>query len=292
MYTMKFLEGKVVVVTGSGRGIGKETAKLAAAHGASVVLNDVDPEPAFEALEEINRSGGKATAYIGDISEESSAKDIVELAKNAFGRIDALVNNAGITKDSLLIRMETDKWDEVIRVNLRGTFLCTKYAVAEMIRSKTQGAIINITSPSGLIGNIGQINYAAAKSAIIGFTLTLVKEVGRYGIRCNAIAPIAWTRLTQAIPEDILKKKGEQFIQRLKSAKPEHVANLIVFLLSDQAKDINGQIFGIFGEEFYIWSLPTIVFRKSKVGGFSTEDYIDILDEIRANLQKQEGDTL
>lgn len=283
---MGILEGKVVVITGSGRGIGKETAKLSAREGASVVINDIDPEPALETLEEIRGEGGKVTAYIGDISEESSAKDIIELAKNAFGKIDVLINNAGITQDSLLVRMNTEKWDKVISVHLRGTFLCTKYAVTEMIKDKTRGAVINITSPSGLVGNIGQTNYSAAKAGIVGFTLSLSKELERYGIRVNAVSPVAWTRMTQAIPEEILRKKGEDFIEKLKGAKPEYVANLLVFLASDHARDINGQIFGVVGEEFHIWSPPKIVFRTTKRGGLSPKDYVSMIEEILKNVQK------
>ncbi len=285
---MGLLEGKAVVITGSGRGIGKETAILCAREGASVVVNDIDPEPALQTVEEIRRSGGKATAYVGDISEEDGTKDIIELAKTAFGKIDALVNNAGITRDSLLVRMDTQKWDEIMKVHLKGTFLCTKNAVAEMIKRNEGGAIINLSSPAGLRGNIGQANYATAKAGIMGFTLTLAKELERYKIRVNAIAPIAWTRLTQAIPEDVLKKRGEEFANRMKSAKPEFVAHLIVFLISDKASHITGQIFGVFGDEFHIWSPPKIVFRKRKEGGFSTEDYITMLQEINKNLQKSE----
>lgn len=282
------LENKVVIITGSGRGIGKETAKICASEGACVVINDVDPEPALETLEEIRKNGGKATAYIGDISDESGAKDIVELAKNAFGKIDALVNNAGITRDSLLVRMEVEKWDEIMKVHLRGAFLCTKNVVAEMIKQKNSGSIINLSSPAGLRGNIGQANYASAKAGLMGFTLTLAKELERYKIRVNAIAPIAWTRLTQAIPEDVLKKRGEEFAQKLKSAKPEFVGHLIAFLISDKAQHITGQIFGVFGEEFHIWSPPKIVFRKQKPGGFQINDYISILEEINMWLQKPE----
>ena len=287
---MGLLDGKVIIITGSGRGIGRETAKLCAREGAAVVVNDVDPDPAVETVEEIRNSGGRATSYIGDISDEDGAKDIVELAKTAFGKIDALVNNAGITRDSLLVRMDFQKWSAVIKVHLTGTFLCTKYVVMEMLKNGVQGAIVNLTSPAGLRGNIGQANYATAKAGIMGFTLTLAKELERYKIRVNAVAPIAWTRLTQAIPEDVLKKRGEEFARRLKGAKPEFVAHLITFLLSDKAKDINGQIFGVFGDEFHIWSPPKIAFRKRKEGGFSVGDYINMLDEIGKNLQEPEGD--
>lgn len=286
---MGLLEGKVIVITGSGRGIGRETAILSAREGASVVVNDIDPDCALETLEEIRKSNGKATAYIGDVSDESCARDIIELAKNAFGKVDALVNNAGITQDSLLVRTDSEKWDRVIKVHLRSAFLCTKYAVSEMIKNKTQGVVINLTSPSGLRGNIGQVNYSTAKAGFIGFTLTLSKELERYRIRVNSVAPIAWTRLTQAIPEDVLKKRGDEFAQKLKSAKPEYVAHLIAFLISDEAKDINGQIFGVFGDEFHIWSLPKIVFRKSKPGGFNFSDYISMIKEIKSYLQEPEG---
>jgi NAD(P)-dependent dehydrogenase (short-subunit alcohol dehydrogenase family) len=285
---MGLLTDKVVVITGSGRGIGKETAKICASEGARVVINDIDPEPALETVEEIRKNGGQATAYIGDISDESAAADLINLAKNAFGKIDALVNNAGVTRDALLVRMETEKWDEIMRIHLRGAFLCTKNAVAEMIKQKTGGVIINLSSPAGLRGNIGQANYSAAKAGLMGFTLTLAKELERYKIRVNAIAPIAWTRLTQAIPEDVLKKRGEEFAQKLKSAKPEFVGHLISFLISDKAEGITGQIFGVFGEEFHIWSPPKIVFRKTKSGGFTIHDYVVMLDEILSNIQKPE----
>ncbi len=285
---MGFLDGKVVIITGSGRGIGRAVAILCGREGASVVVNDIDPEPALETVEQIRSAGGKATAYVGDISEEDGAHDIVELAKNAFGKVDALVNNAGITSDSLLIRMDAKKWDDVIKIHLRGTFLCTKNAVQEMIKNRNSGVIINLSSPSGLRGNIGQANYSTAKAGIIGFTLTLAKELEKFKIRVNSVAPIAWTRLTQAIPEDVLKKRGEEFARRLKSASPDFVAHLIAFLISDSAQHITGQIFGVFGDEFYIWSPPKIVFRKRKEGGFSIQDYVNMLEEINKDLQKPE----
>ena len=282
------LDGKTVVITGSGRGIGRATALLCASEGANVVVNDIDPDPAVEVVEKIRENGGKATAYIGDVSEEEGARALIELAVNAFGKVDALVNNAGITRDALLLKMKLEQWDEVMKVNLRSAFLCTKYAVGSMVEKKVKGVVINLTSPAGLRGNIGQTNYSTAKAGFLGFTLTLAKELAKYGIRVNSVAPIAWTRLTQAIPEEVLKKRGEEFARKLKGAKPEYVAHLIAFLISDEASDINGQIFGVFGEEFYIWSLPRIALRKSKEGGFTLDDYISMKDEILSNLQTPE----
>ena len=285
---MGHLEGRTVVITGSGRGIGRATALLCASEGAQVVVNDIDPDPAVEVVEKIRENGGKATAYVGDVSDEEGARALVELANNAFGKIDALVNNAGITRDALLVKMTEKQWDEVMKVNLRSAFLCTKYAVESMVEKKVKGVVINLTSPAGLRGNIGQTNYSTAKAGFLGFTLTLSKELARYGIRVNSVAPVAWTRLTQAIPEEVLKKRGEEFARKLKGAKPEFVAHLIAFLISDEASDINGQIFGVFGEDFYIWSLPRIVLRKSKEGGFTLDDYIKMKDEILSNLQMPE----
>lgn len=290
MTDLKILKDKVVIITGSGRGIGRATAELCSSLGAKVVINDVDAEPAVETTESIREKGGEVACFVGDVSDNDGAKSIIDLAFNAFGKISALVNNAGITGDSLLVRMTEEQWDDIMRVHLKSAFLCSKYFVQQVMKQGVDGgtAIINITSPVALRGNIGQANYTTAKAGILGFTRTLSKELERYKIRVNAVAPVAWTRLTQAIPEEVIKKRGETFEKKIKGAKPEFVANIISFLISDEAEEINCQVFGVFGDEFQIWSHPRIAFRKQKENGFSVYDYVSLKNEIVANLQKTE----
>lgn len=286
---MGLLSGKVVIITGSGRGIGRATAEVCSELGAKVVINDVDADVARETLEELRSKGREVVCYIGDVSLPDCAEDIVKLALDSFGKVDAIVNNAGITKDALLVRMTDEQWDDVMKTHLRGTFLCSRAVVKHMIQKGEGGSIINLTSPSGLRGNIGQANYSTAKAGILGFTRTLSKELARYNIRVNAVAPIAWTRLTQAIPEAVLKKRGEEFEKKLKAAKPENVAHLVAFLVSDESKEINGQVLGVFERDFHIWSHPKVIFMKTAdKDGFTVENYVKLKEEIIRNTQKTE----
>ncbi|SKA78107.1 3-oxoacyl-[acyl-carrier-protein] reductase [Clostridium sp. USBA 49] len=241
------LTGKVAVVTGAGRGIGKAIALKLSRLGASVVINYRSSEKeAKELIDEIISFGGKAEAIKGDVSKIEDAEKVIKFAVEKFGRLDILVNNAGITRDTLLLRMKEEDFDKVIEVNLKGVFNCTKHASSIMLKQKS-GKIINISSVIGLIGNAGQANYAAAKAGIIGFTKSVAKELGARGITVNAVAPgFITTDMTEVLSDKIKEKLLENVpLKRLGS--PEDVANLVAFLSSDSSNYITGQVINVDG---------------------------------------------
>jgi NAD(P)-dependent dehydrogenase (short-subunit alcohol dehydrogenase family) len=253
---MGMLDGKVVAVTGAGRGIGRGEALLIAREGAKVVVNDLggewdgtgrDDRPASQIVEEITEAGGEAVAHFDDISEPVGAKSLLSLALDTWGRIDGLVNNAGILRDKMSFTMPVEDWDAVIKVHLRGTFLCTGAVCAHWReRSKTgegvAGAVVNTSSTSGLLGNVGQSNYGAAKAGIAAFTQIVSMEMQRYGIRVNAIAPGARTRMTERTFGDLKVPEGE-----FDPLDPENVAPMAAYLLSEAASEISGQVFYVTG---------------------------------------------
>jgi 3-oxoacyl-[acyl-carrier protein] reductase len=241
------LSHKVALVTGSGRGIGQAIALKLAELGASVVVNDIgdekDLEPVVVQIEAMNQKG---RAVIADVTSPDAVNRLVETAVNTYGRLDILVNNAGITRDQLLIRMSDEDWDNVLAVDLKSAFLCTRAALKPMLRQKW-GRIINISSITGLIGNAGQANYAAAKAGIIGFTKTVAKEMASRGITANAIAPgFIDTKMTQQISE----KLREELARRIPAGylgTPRDVAEAAAFFASDEARYITGQVLCVDG---------------------------------------------
>jgi len=253
---MGMLEGKVIAVTGAGRGIGRGEALLLAAEGARVVVNDLggewdgtgrDARPASEVVEEITSAGGEAVAHYDDISEPAGATSLLRLALDTWGEISGLVNNAGILRDRMVFNMEPEEWDAVIKVHLRGTFLCTSAACAhwrELSKAGDQvtGRIVNTSSTSGLLGMVGQANYGAAKAAIAGFTQIVSMEMARYGVTANAIAPGARTRMTEKTFGELKMPEGE-----FDALAPENVAPMVAFLCSDAAAHITGQVVGVQG---------------------------------------------
>lgn len=239
------LEGKVAIVTGAGRGLGKGIAVKLAKEGAKVVVCDILEDIAAECVTEIKEAGGEALAVGGNIAKLDDVKAVYEAAVKTYGKVDIVVNNAGINKDGMLHKMSDEQWDAVINVNLTGTFYMTREA-AKLMREQENGRIINISSMSWL-GNIGQANYAASKAGVIGLTKTAARESAKKGITCNAICPgFIETDMTRGVPEkvwDIMISK----IPAGRAGSPEDVGNLVAFLASDEASYINGQVIDVSG---------------------------------------------
>jgi NAD(P)-dependent dehydrogenase (short-subunit alcohol dehydrogenase family) len=257
----KLCEGRVVVVTGAGGGIGRAHALLFASEGARVIVNDLggSPDgmgastgPAQSVVEEIKATGGEAEANTDDVSSWEGAERLIAQAVDSYGRLDVLVNNAGILRDRMLVNMSESEWDAVIKVHLKGTFAPAHFAAAHFRdRSKAgedvNGRIINTTSPSGLFGNAGQTNYGAAKAGIASFTIIAAQELARYGVTVNAVAPTALTRLTAGLGDasqlDEATKKG---------MSPEHIAPVVVWLGSAASGAITGRVFGVWGPRIWV----------------------------------------
>ncbi len=281
---MGLLDGKVAIVTGAGRGIGREHALALAREGAKVVVNDLGGEVngsgqstmvADQVVEEIKKMGGEAAPSYDSVSTREGAKNIVKTALDNFGRLDILINNAGILRDKTLLKMTEEMWDVVIEVHLKGTFLCTQEAAAVMKEQGQGGRIINTTSFSGLIGNFGQSNYGAAKAGIYGFTRVASMELIRYGITVNAIAPVAITRMTKDLP--MFQGASEEELG------PQHIAPVVVYLASDLSKDVNGKILGIQGRHVFAYRMSVTEGVKKKEGVWTPQ-------EIHENIKKILGE--
>ena len=244
---MNLLEGKVVLVTGAARGIGKSIALECAKAGANIAFTDLKKDESFDILiKEIETFGVKAVGYESNAANFTNSQDTIEEIIAEFGRIDVLVNNAGITRDTLLMRMTEEQWDMVMNVNLKSVFNLTK-AVQKIMLKQRSGSIVNMSSVVGVSGNAGQSNYSASKAGIIGFTKSIARELGARNIRCNAIAPgFIETEMTDAIPEEARKDWAAK-IPLKRAGKPEEVAALVVFLGSDMSKYISGQVINVCG---------------------------------------------
>jgi NAD(P)-dependent dehydrogenase (short-subunit alcohol dehydrogenase family) len=250
-------EGRVVIVTGAGRGIGRAHALELAQQGAKVVVNDLGSAadgsgsaagPAAEVVEIIRAAGGNAIANADDVADWEGARRLVGAAITAFGRLDVLVNNAGFTRDRMVVGASEEEWDAVIRVHLKGHFAPTRHAAAywrERVKSgeKVDARIINTSSGAGLLGSVGQGAYSAAKAGIAALTLVEAAELGRYGVTANAIAPAARTRMTEAVFADMMKKPETGF----DVMAPENISPLVVWLGSEESRDVNGRVFEVSG---------------------------------------------
>lgn len=258
MANTKSLDGKVIIVTGAGRGIGRAIALLAAAEGAKVVVNDpgvaadgsgTDAAPAEEVVEEIRKAGGTAVANFDSVAEALAAANIVKTATDTYGKLDGVVNNAGILRDAIFHRMSVDAFEQVIKVHLMGSFYVS-HAAARLFKEQESGSFVHFTSTSGLIGNFGQANYAAAKLGIVGLSKSIALDMSRFHVRSNCISPFAWSRLIGTIPTETDAEKAR--VKRMQQMGPEKIAALAVYLLGDAAKDVTGQIFAVRMNEIFL----------------------------------------
>lgn len=240
------LAGKVAIITGAGAGIGKATAIKFAQEGAKVAVCDVNDKGTNEVAGEINKAGGTALAFHVDVCSKESIAAMVDAVKKAWGRIDTLVNNAGIVQDAQLKKMTDEQFDRVIDVNLKGSYYCAK-AVVDTMLEQGSGSILNASSIVGIYGNFGQTNYAATKFGVIGMAKTWARELGRKGIRCNAVCPgFIHTSILDGMPEKVIKMMEEK-VPMGRLGKPEEIANTYAWLASDEASYVNGAVIEVSG---------------------------------------------
>jgi NAD(P)-dependent dehydrogenase (short-subunit alcohol dehydrogenase family) len=275
------LDSRVAVVTGAGRGIGRAVASLLAREGASVVVNDLgaaldgsgaDSGPARQVAAEIGEAGGRAVANCADISDHAAAEELIRTAIEQFGRLDVVVNVAGILRDRMIFNMTEREWDDVIRVHLKGSFNTTKFAAAHWRSAggaSAQNRIINFTSGSGLQGAPGQPNYAAAKMGIVGLTYSCARALAKYGVTVNAISPSAVTRMTESVPAD-RRRPGTA-----DDRSPDNVAPLVAYLASERSGWINGRILRAAGHEIALYSNPEPLVRLISTGPWQQDSLAD-----------------
>ena len=277
MSTPQCLADQVILITGAGRGIGREIALLAAREGAAVVVNDLgaDPEgqgadagPARAVVDEIERAGGRAIVNGDSVADPAGAERMVQAAVDAFGGLDCVVNNAGILRDAIFHKLSRDAWHDVIDVHLNGAFNVSR-AAATYFRERERGHFVHFTSTSGLIGNIGQANYAAAKLGITALSKSIALDMARYNVRSNCLSPWAWSRMTSSIPTNTPEQQAA--VAKVQKMTPDKNAPLAVFLSSDAAKNVSGQVFGTRMNEIYLFSSPRPVRIVQRDDGWTPE---------------------
>jgi len=277
----RLLEGKVALVTGAGRGVGKGIALALAEAGASVVVNDLgaslggegrDDQPANEVVAAIRRAGGRAVAVFSSVSEWDAAQGMVAAAVKELGRLDIVVNNAGILRDAIFHRMTREEFDQVVSVHLAGCFNVSR-AAAPIFKEQGSGVFVHMTSTSGLIGNFGQANYMAAKLGVAALSKAIAIDMHKFGVRSNAVAPFAWTRMIDSIPAETPEQKKR--VEGLRKLVPEKIAPFVVALCSDAAKDVTGQIFGVRNNEIYLFSQPRPVKSAHRGEGWTPETVLE-----------------
>ena len=279
----KMLEGKVALITGSGRGIGRAMALVMAENGAKIVVNDVgaavdgsggDATPAQQVVNEIEAlyGQGSAVANSDSVADWDAAQRMVKTATDRFGRIDIVVNNAGILRDTIFHRMTPEEFDAVVKVHLYGAFYVSR-ATIPYFRAQESGSFIHMTSTSGLIGSVGQVNYAAAKLGIAGMSRGIAGDAARYHVRSNCIGPHAFSRMIETVPG----QSEAQLQERAAKTRPDQVAQLAAFLASDAAKDVTGQIFGARGNEIYLYSQPRPIRTMHRGDGWTAQKMAESL---------------
>jgi NAD(P)-dependent dehydrogenase (short-subunit alcohol dehydrogenase family) len=283
------LADKVAVVTGAGRGVGRGIALYLARAGAAVVVNDLgsslsgaatDESPAESVVREIESIGGRAVVDRNDISSFAAADALIEAARRSFGRLDIVVNNAGNLRDAIFHRMTEEEFDAVISVHLKGTFNVSR-AAAPYFKQQGSGAYVHMTSTSGLVGNFGQANYCAAKLGIAGLSKAIALDMNKFGIRSNAVAPFAWTRMVSSIPDETPEQKRR--VEGLKKLVPEKIAPFVVALCSDAASHVTGQLFGVRNNEIYLFSQPRPLRTAHTADGWTPETILDRVLPMFAN---------
>jgi len=278
---MGLLDGKVAIVTGAGGGIGRAHARLLAREGAKVVVNDLggprdgsgkDTGPAQQVTQEIQREGGAATANTDNVATAEGAASLVKAAVDTYGRVDVLVNNAGILRDKSFLKMDEGMWDAVVAVHLKGTFLCSQVFAKQVVAQGGGGRVVNTTSVSGMLGNFGQANYSAAKAGIYGLTRTMSIELQKHRITVNAIAPIAKTRMTEDLP----------MFQGVDTLTPEHIAPAALFLASDLCGDRTGHVLAVAGARVYAFKVVETPgrFKETANGVWTAQEIADAWDGI------------
>ena len=286
---MGIMDGKVALVTGAGRGVGRGIALAFANAGAAVVINDLgvnlagdsgESTPAHDVVKEITAAGGRAIANTDSVTSAKCAQAMVQMAIDTFGRIDAVVNNAGNLRDSLFHKMTEEEFDSVIGVHLKGSFNVSR-AAASFFKTQASGAYIHMTSTSGLVGNFGQANYAAAKLGIVGLSKSIALDMQRFNVRSNAVAPFAWTRMIDSIPTNTPEQQKR--VEGLKKLVPEKIAPFVVALASDAAVHVTGQIFGVRNNEIYLFSQPRPFRTAHTSEGWTPESVVDRVFPMFAN---------
>lgn len=275
------MDGKVVVVTGAGGGIGRAIALLMAARGAKVVVNDIGTSvtgegshagPAQAVVDEIARAGGTAVANADSVADVHGAGRLVGCAVDTYGRIDCVVNNAGILRDRFFHKMSADEWDAVIKVHLYGSFYVSRAAAVHM-KEQQAGSFVHMTSTSGLIGNYGQANYAAAKMGIVGLSKIIALDMQKFGVRSNCVSPFAWSRMVGSIPTDTPEQQAR--VEKVKQMTPEKIAPLALYLASDAAAAVNGQVFVVRNNELMLMSQPRPLRTVQRTEGWTPESIAD-----------------
>jgi len=272
------VKDKIVLVTGAGGGIGRDFALAFAAHGAKVVVNDLGTSvagegasagPAQKVVDEIKARGGEAIASADSVADWESANRLVKASIDAYGHLDCVVNNAGILRDRFFFNMSVEEWRSVIDVHLNGSFYVSR-AAASYFKSQNSGCYVHMTSTSGLIGNLGQANYAAAKLGIVGLSKSIALDMARYGVRSNCIAPFAWSRMIGSIPTETPEQKAR--VEKMKVMETAKIAPLAVYLASDAAHDVSGQVFAVRANELFLMSQSRPVRSVHRAEGWTPQE--------------------